>query len=70
MVPHVPFEAMGYRQIPFEVFYDEKMENYVICNESGEDPNCSNKFFPNFDTNDHDFYFMPIGSPKCWRLSD
>ncbi len=44
------------------------MQNYVICNDSGEDKNCSNKFFPDYNPADHDFYFWDLGKIlKCWK---
>lgn len=42
------------------------MTTYKICNDSGEDPECSNKFFPDYSAKDHDFYFVNIGDTKCW----
>ncbi len=46
IVPHVPFEFIKYAHPPNEIFFDENMKNYTICSESGEDPKCSNQFFP------------------------
>mgnify|MGYP000232887710 CR=1 FL=1 len=65
LVAHLPFEYLDYRHPAFEVFWDEKMTNYTVCNESGEDKECSDKFSPDFSAGDHDFYFIPISSLKC-----
>lgn len=35
IVPHVPFEVMGFTHIAFEVLYDEDMKTYKVCSESG-----------------------------------
>jgi len=42
------------------------MDNYVICNQSGEDKTCSNKYAPEYSAADHSFYFMDLGSLQCW----
>lgn len=65
LVPHLPPELLQYRHSPYEVLFDEAMTNYKICNSSGEDSTCSNSYAPNYNTNDHDFYFIHISSPKC-----
>lgn len=42
-VPHLPFEFMDFRHLATEVWYEKTTEKgYVVCNGSGEDPNCSN----------------------------
>lgn len=42
------------------------MQTYKVCNDSGEDPTCSNKYFPNYNRDDHDFYFFAIsGKGNC-----
>lgn len=64
IVPHLPPE-IDYHHTAYEVFFDENMANYTVCSSSGEDRACSNKYFPNYDTNDHDFYFIHISSVKC-----
>lgn len=74
MFVHLPFEWMKYVHVPTEVFFSEDMQTYKVCNESGEDPTCSNKYFPNYTRADHDFYFFDIsGKANCklaWKLSD
>jgi len=42
------------------------MDSYVICNQSGEDKTCSNKYAPEYSAADHSFYFMDLGSLQCW----
>lgn len=65
IVPHVPFEEMGFRHIAFEVFYDEAMKTYKVCSSSGEDNTCSNKFDPFYDTSDHDVYWVRMDDSIC-----
>ena len=65
LVPHLPFEDMAYKHSPFEVFWDEKFSTHKICDASGEDKSCSDKFFPDYSPGDHDIYFIPLSSLKC-----
>jgi len=58
LAPHLPFEANGYRHQPREVLFDEKMINYQICDTSGEDPDCSNRYFPDYHEKYHMTYFI------------
>lgn len=44
-VPHLPFEAWGYVHPPREVFFDAPQTSHVVCDESGEDPECSDQFW-------------------------
>ncbi len=37
------------------------MKSYKICNDSGEDISCSNKFYPNYNPSDHDVYWISQG---------
>lgn len=46
------------------------MKTYKVCNDSGEDPSCSNQFYPNYDPKDHDFYFIQIDSRSNCRVSE
>jgi len=42
-VPHLPFEFMDFKHLATEVYYEKTTSNgYVVCNGSGEDPDCSN----------------------------
>mgnify|MGYP001084993485 FL=1 len=43
-VPHLPFENWGFHHNPIEVFYNQKQNSYQLCNLSGEDPSCSDKY--------------------------
>ncbi|KAF2076877.1 hypothetical protein CYY_001844 [Polysphondylium violaceum] len=40
LVPHVPTEVMQYHHVPTEVWYTSN-GTYQECNDSGEDPSCS-----------------------------
>lgn len=44
-VPHVPFEAWGYRHPPTEVFFDADQTSYMVCDDTGEDLACSDQFW-------------------------
>ena len=35
IVPHLPPMDVGYKHPPFEIFYNEAMTEYKICDESG-----------------------------------
>ena len=65
VVPHVPPVEFQYIHPPYEVLYDEDMKTFTVCNESGEDKNCSDKFVPNLVPSDHTFYFVPTDSSVC-----
>lgn len=43
-VPRLPLPSWGYVHSPLEVFYDEPMSSYFICDGSGEDPRCSDQY--------------------------
>lgn len=44
-VPHLPFKSWGYTHPPREVFFDSPQTSFVVCDESGEDPACSDQFW-------------------------
>lgn len=69
VIPHFPSQAYLYHHSPFEVFWNEQMTEYIICNESGEDNKCSNQYSPNFSFKDHGFYFIDIRNLPCWSSS-
>lgn len=69
-VPHLPPYDFGYIHPANEILYDGPMKNFTICNDSGEDKNCSNKFVPFLEPNDHTFYFVPTDASVCWFLND
>lgn len=56
-VPHVPNEWMGhsgYWHMTLEVFYaHDPNGTYVICDGSGEDPHCSDKYLTDLNVLDH-----------------
>ena len=60
LVPHLPFESMDYRHTAYEVFFNEKMTEFKVCSESGEDSSCSNHFDPAYNPADHKFYFYSV----------
>ena len=64
IVPHLPPEV-DYHHSAFEVLLSLDCSTYKVCDKSGEDSSCSNSFFPNYDPNDHDFYFINISHVKC-----
>jgi len=66
-VPQFPWPALGYHHVPQEVFYDEHSTKYVICDGSGEDPNCQNKNgIANLVPKDHTTYLnTTTGSGSC-----
>ena len=68
LVPHLPpnLPEFNYHHPAYEVFLNDDCSEYKVCNDSGEDKTCSNKFFPNYDTNDHDHYFIYISHTQCW----
>jgi len=55
-VPHLPPEAFGFHHNPNEVFYDELENEYTVCDDSGEDPNCSDQYYADLNVPDHLFY--------------
>jgi len=62
-VPHIPAESFGYHHVPLEIFYPHDANgSYTVCNGSGEDPNCSDKYLVDLDVNDNldylDFDFI------------
>lgn len=65
VIPHVPFESLGYRHYAYEVLFDEDMKNYQVCDSSGEDPKCSNRFDPNYSIEDHITYWIRPHDDIC-----
>ena len=64
-VPHLPPFDFGYLHPANEIFYNEAMTSFVVCNDSGEDKNCSDKEVPYLDPKDHTFYFLNTDSSVC-----
>lgn len=48
-VPQLPLQAMGFHHMPYEVFYLEDPSKFTVCNSSGEDPNCQDKYVADLD---------------------
>jgi len=47
IVPHYPFISQGFHHTATEVWFPSDDINFVVCDGSGEDPNCSNSvLFP------------------------
>jgi hypothetical protein len=44
VVPHLPYETLGFRHHGTEVYYDKPMESYVVCDGSGEDGKCADQW--------------------------
>lgn len=67
IVPHLPpdLPEFNYHHPPYEVFWNLDMTTYKVCDSTGEDKSCSNKFFPAYDPNDHDHYFINISETQC-----
>ena len=42
------------------------METYRQCDSSGEDPTCSDAYYPNFAVSDHtSYWFKPVEQDEC-----
>lgn len=55
IVPHLPFEVLGFRHTSTEVFYNEENSDWKICDGNGEDSTCSDQF-DLFSIEDHRHY--------------
>jgi len=67
-VPHVIPEAMGFHHVATEVWYNEASSTRLVCDESGEDPKCSNTCGPFQCTSipDHlDYLNTSLGLDGC-----
>jgi len=47
IVPHLPPRDAGFHHVATEIWYPTNSTTYVICNDSGEDPKCSDSVPPN-----------------------
>ncbi len=67
IVPHLPFTDLGYHHVPTEIWQitNSSQHRYLVCNGSGEDPNCSDSV-PSIHWNpkDHDIY-MDVPNNNC-----
>ena len=47
-VPHLPFKSWSYAHLPNEIYYpddfDDISSGYIICDGSGEDDNCADRY--------------------------
>ena len=70
IVPHLPpdLPEFDYHHSAYEIFWNSDFTSYKTCSDTGEDKSCSNQYFPNYTTGDHDTYFIKISSPQCWFL--
>lgn len=42
------------------------MNNYKECDESGEDPTCSDSYYPNYSIPDHtSYWYRPVEADVC-----
>ena len=60
IVPHVPLLSQNYYHIPTEILFDEPMIGYKICKEVGEDPECSDSYYPGYVVEDHLTYWIKL----------
>ena len=60
IVPHLPLLSQNYRHSATQIFFDELMSKYKVCNDSGEDSTCSDAFYPNYTIADHLTYWTKI----------
>jgi hypothetical protein len=67
IVPHLPpdLPEFQYHHPSTEIFFNADNTVYKICDSTGEDKSCSNQYFPEYNPNDHDFYFIYISQTKC-----
>lgn len=53
-VPHLPLEDMGFWHVATEVFYESDPNGtYTVCDGTGEDETCSDKFLTDIYVPDH-----------------
>ncbi len=63
IVPHLPFEWMGFHHSPREVWFNEAQTSYQVCDGTGEDPNCSDSLTIAASISDHlDYLNLPISN--------
>eukprot|EP01042_Synura_sphagnicola_P007959 gene7959-10191_t len=48
-VPQLILQSLGFHHMPYEVFYIEDPSKYTVCNSSGEDKNCQDKYVADLD---------------------
>jgi hypothetical protein len=52
-VPHLPTQSLGFHHTSNEVFYSKDSKTFKVCDNSGEDANCSDKFLLDTSIADH-----------------
>jgi len=58
IAPHYPFRWQGFFHPPTEVWFKKDFMNFVLCDSSGEDPNCSDSVkITSWSILDHLMYF-------------
>lgn len=67
-VPHLPFTSWGYRHPSIEIFYDNKQTSFAVCDETGEDPSCSDQFWvlPDFAYISDHLHYLEVQYPKAY----
>jgi len=55
-IPHLPPRNFGFWHVPTEVWYPSNFTSFVICDSSGEDPNCSDSLYVDDGMTDHYTY--------------
>jgi len=53
IVPHLPLRIMGFQHIATEVWFPSDTQNFIVCDNSGEDPNCSDSLVDPISIVDH-----------------
>eukprot|EP01147_Barroeca_monosierra_P006984 gene6984-9584_t len=64
IVPHLPFQDMGFHHVAREIWEQSpetasppKDQTYIVCDNSGEDPSCSDSVpVLQWHPKDHDYY--------------
>ncbi|EFA76653.1 hypothetical protein PPL_09958 [Heterostelium album PN500] len=65
IVPHLPTKDMGFYHLPIEVWFDGKNDtSYKICDDSGEDPTCSDSVLIALDVAEH-LDYLGIEKSEC-----
>jgi len=67
-VPHVPAMLFGFHHTAREIHESHTDTTVKVCDQSGEDPMCSNQYYIDLDVNDHHKY-LGIQSGQCKGLS-
>jgi len=55
LVAHYPAEWMNYHHVANEIWFENNVYNFTVCDNSGEDPNCSDSL-DWYDPLDHVYY--------------